>query len=95
MECNFKYSLSSDMLIKNRNKVNKKKLYIGATENEWKKEYYNHRLCFKYIILENIMMLSVYYQKVKREVEKSTNLLGKFLRKVDHVKILVIGVSFA
>lgn len=29
--------------VENWNIPNKERIYIGATENEWKKRYYNHK----------------------------------------------------
>lgn len=60
------------MEVENNNKVKEEKIYIGATENEWDKRYYNHnKLSFKHSKYKNAMMLSTYYWKIKREVSMS------------------------
>lgn len=51
--------------VENSNQVIEKKIYIGATEHEWKKKG-TIIMSFKNSKSDNATMLSVYYQKIKR-----------------------------
>lgn len=78
-----KCSLFGEKRVENSDTAKEMNTYIGASENEWKKRYYNHKLNFN----ENSTTLTMYYCKIKWEVGKSPKTTWRiYKQKVLHIK---------
>ena len=50
------------------------KSYIGLSEDEWKKRYYNHRISFRNQRYQSETMLSSYVWETKRAIDQISSL---------------------